>query len=265
MKLFEATPKYVQAAYLFKESLNKSQLTFLKEEAGIASDSQLNQLFKKIAKDLKGKGKTTQDPNTVDLNTVSGNTKQPQTEEVLTEGLVLTLLLASPTFLELLSKIIDWSYKKLMLSPEEQKQLDQYKTDYANAVKANDTAKIKELHDSIYASKVGKALDKFAHVAHKALLLPIEKLVYGIGWLTNDDFLKKDAEWVAELMYAVIMISVAGIGISHSLESISATKTAMVKLGTSTDAVSHLVTDSVKGGKLTIDLFKKIIGSFIKE
>jgi hypothetical protein len=262
MKLYNIIPAHTKAFVLVKESLSKSDRAILKE-AGIASDADLENLIKGIAKDLAKKDLTDKAPEDVSLDAVEDSTKQ-KNEDALNEGLVLTLILASPTLIKLLGKLIDWAYSKLALSADEKKELEQYKKDYAAAVKAGDKEKIHDLHDKVHASKVGKALGKFAHMAHEAFVWPIKKLLQGVAFLNGNSWLKENAQQAAELIYAVIMIGVAGHGIVHSLEGVSGLSSALTKLGTNMEALSHLTVDALKGGDMTAEVLKFIFGKILK-
>jgi hypothetical protein len=262
MKLFDALPPRVKAFTFIKESLTKQEKQFL-SEAGIASDSDLEKLLKGIAKDLKAKNLTNgKGPDDISLDAIASD--KAIKEDVLTEGLILTLVLASPTLLKLLGKLIDWCYAKLMLSTDEQKELAQYKKDFAAAEKLGDTAEIHRLHDKIYASKLGKTLTKFSHTAHDAFVYPIKKLLQGIAFLNGDEWLKENAKEVAELVYAAIMIGVAGQGILHSLEGIKGVSSALQVLGTNAEKLLHITVDTAKGADMTTDILKTIISKVIK-
>jgi len=261
MKLYDAIPKHTKAYLLVKESLTTSERSML-AEAGIASDADLEKLLKGIAKDLEAKKLSTKGPEDVSLDAVEAD---PTIEEdVLDEGLVLTLVLASPTLLKLLGKLIDWAYSKIALSSEEKKELDQYKKDFAAAIKTGDKAKEKELHDKVYASKVGKALSKFAHMAHEAFVWPIKKLLQGVAFMNGSKWLKENAGPAAELIYACIMIGVAGAGIMHSLEGVTGLKAAIGHLGTNLEHLTHFTVDATKGADMTWEVLKMIISKIIK-
>ena len=45
--------------------------------------------------------------------------------------------------------------------------------------KSGDKKAMHDLHDKVHASKVGKALAKFAHLAHEAFVWPIKKILQG--------------------------------------------------------------------------------------
>jgi hypothetical protein len=164
----------------------------------------------------------------------------------------------------LLGKLIDWCYAKIALSSEERKELDGYKAELEAAYKSGDEHKIHELHDKVYASKVGKALGKLAHMAHEAFVYPIKKILQGVAFLNGSKWLKENAEPAAELIYAIIMIGVASAGVFHSLEGITGLKAAISHLGTDLEKITHLVVDALKGGDMTVAILKTLIGNIIK-
>lgn len=262
MKLYDAIPTHTKALVFIKESLTTKERAML-AEAGIASDADLEKLLKGIAKDLEAKHLTKdKGPDDVSLDAIEAD--KSIEEDVLNEGLVLTLILASPTLLKLLGKLIDWCYAKMILSPDEKKQLEQYKKEFAEAEKANDKEKIHELHDKIYASSLGKALGKFAHTAHEAFVWPIKKLLQGVAFLNGSEWLKKNAGEAAELIYACIMIGVAGQGIMHSLEGVTGVKAAIGHLGSNLEHLTHFTVDATKGADMTTDVLKAIISKVLK-
>lgn len=261
MKLYDAIPAHTKAYLLVKESLTASERTML-AEAGIASDADLEKLLKGIAKDLENKKLSTKGPEDVSLDAIEADPTIE--EEVLEEGLVLTLILASPTLLKLLGKLIDWAYAKLALSSDEKKELESFKQQYAAAEKAGDKKAIHDLHDKVYASKVGKALGKFAHMAHEAFVWPIKKILQGVAFLNGSKWLKENAGPAAELIYACIMIGVAGHGIMHSLEGVTGVKAALSHLGSNAEHLTHFVVDATKGGDMTVEVLKSIISKIVK-
>jgi hypothetical protein len=121
MKLYDAIPAHTKAFVLVKESLTKQDRSML-AEAGIASDADLEKLLKGIAKDLENKKLSSKGPEDVSLDAIESD--DTIKEDVLNEGLFLSLVLASPTLLKLLGKLIDWAYSKLALTSEERKELE---------------------------------------------------------------------------------------------------------------------------------------------
>jgi hypothetical protein len=261
MKLYDAIPAHTKAFVLVKESLTKQDRTML-AEAGIASDADLEKLLKGIAKDLQNKKLSTKGPEDISLDAIESD--DTIKEDILEEGLILSLVLASPTLLKLLGKLIDWAYAKMALTSEERKELADYKKQYEAAEKAGDKKTMHDLHDKIYASKVGKALGKFAHMAHAAFVYPIKKILQGVAFLNGNKWLKENAGPAADLIYACIMIGVAGFGIYHALEGVSGVSSALSHLGTNSEALTHLVVDSLKGSDMTMEVLKSVISKVIK-
>ena len=261
MRLYDAIPAHTKAFVLVKESLTK-QDRYMLAEAGIASDADLEKLLKGIAKDLQAKKLSTKSPEDVSLDAIEADTTIK--EDLLEEGLILSLVLASPTLLKLLGKLIDWAYAKMALTSEERKELADYKNQYEAAEKAGDEKTMHDLHDKIYASKVGKALGKFAHMAHAAFVFPIKKILQGVAFLNGNKWLKENAAPAADLIYACIMIGVAGFGIYHALEGVSGVSSALSHLGTNSEALTHLVVDSLKGSDMTMEVLKSVISKVIK-
>jgi hypothetical protein len=174
-------------------------------------------------------------------------------------------MLASPTLLKLLGKLIDWVYSKLALSDAEKTELKKSQDAYKAAVKSGDKAKQKELENSINASKAGKVLNKLSKSLHHVYVTPLEKLVYGIGWLKGDEGIKKNAHSVAEVLYVLIMLGVAGYGVYHSLEAMPSVIAAFKNLGLNFDNVAHLVIDTLKGGDMTVEGFKMVLKNVLKK
>lgn len=262
MKLYDAVPTHTKASIFVKEHLTRKEKAFL-TEAGLASDSDIENMLKQIAKELEKKDLTDKSPEDVDLDAIETG-KETTQEGALNEGLVLTLILASPTLLKLLGKLIDWAYSKLALSSDQKAELEKYKKEYAAALKAGDKKKEHELHDKVHASAAGKILAKWSHMAHEAFVWPIKKILQGVAWLNGNKWLKENAGPAAELIYACIMIGVAGHGIMHSLEGVSGLTSAVSKLGTNLPDLTHFVVDTLKGGDMTVDVLKTIFSKFIK-
>lgn len=263
MKLVSLAPINSRAAYRIFESLSATDKHVLKEAGELASDADLENLLKKIAVELD----SNKSPEEVSINAIKQDAKESgvKLEAKLNEGLLLTVMLASPTLLKLLSKLIDWVYSKIALSDAEKEELKNNQDAYKAAVKSGDKAKQKELENSINSSKAGKLLNSLSKSLHHAYVTPIEKIIYGIGWLKGDDAMKKNAHHVAEVIYVLIMLSVAGYGVYHSLESMPSVIAAFKNLGMNFDNVAHLVIDSIKGSDMTIEGFKMILKNVLKK
>jgi hypothetical protein len=263
MKLISLAPINSRAAYQIYESLSAVDKRILKEAGGLASDSDLENLLKKIAVELD----SSKTPDDISINSIEQDAKESgvKLEAKLNEGLLLTVMLASPTLLKLLGKLIDWVYSKLALSDAEKTELKKSQDAYKAAVKSGDKAKQKELENSINASKAGKVLNKLSKSLHHVYVAPLEKLVYGIGWLKGDEGIKKNAHNVAEVLYVLIMLGVAGYGVYHSLEAMPSVVVAFKNLGLNFDNVAHLVIDTLKGGDMTVEGFKMVLKNVLKK
>lgn len=261
MRLYDAIPNHTKAFVLVKESLSKQDRAIL-AEAGIASDADLERLLKGIAKDLEAKKLSTKGPEDVDLDAIESDTSIK--EDVLEESLTVTLILASPTLLKLLGKLIDWVYAKVALSSEQKKELADYKAQYKEAEKSGDKKAMHDLHDKVHASKLGKLLAKTSHAAHAVLVSPIAILLKGIAFMNGNKWLKANYKEAANLIFAIIMIGYAGYGIWHSLEGITSVKSAVAHLGTNMEKLTHLTVDATKGTDMTVDVLKVVIGKIFK-
>lgn len=263
MKLISLAPLNSRMAYQVLESLSVTDKRVLKEAGGLASDADLENLLKKIAVELD----SNKSPEEVDIDSIEQDAKQSgvKLEAKINESLLATVFLASPTLLKLFGKLIDWVYSKIALSDAEKAELEKIQKEYKDAVKAGDKAKQKELENKIFASKAGKTFSKLGKSLHHVYVAPIEKLIYGIGWLKGDEDMKKSAHHVAEVIYVLIMLGVAGYGIYHSLHEMPSVIEAFKNLGLNYENVAHLVIDSLKGGDMTIEGFKIILKNILKK
>jgi hypothetical protein len=263
MKLISLTPIDAHATYRLFESLTVSDRNILKEASGLASDAELEKLLKKIAVEID----SNKQPEDIDINAIEQDAKSGNNvkEGTLNESLIITLILAAPTLLKLLGKLVDWVYSKINLTDAQKAELKKFQDEYAAAVKSHDEAKKTELEDKIYATQAGKWIGNSARKLHELYVLPIEKLVYGIGWLKDDDNIKKHAHSVAEVLYVITMLGVAGYGVYHSLHSMPSVIEAFRNIGLNFDNVATLVIDSIKGGDMSVEGLKMILKSVLKK
>lgn len=261
MRLYDAIPNHTKAFVLVKESLSKQDRAIL-AEAGIASDADLEKLLKGIAKDLEAKKLSTKGPEEIDLDTIESDPTIK--EDVLEESLTITLILASPTLLKLLGKLIDWVYAKIALSSEQKKELADYKEQYKAAEKSGDKKAMHDLHDKVHASALGKLLAKASHGAHAVLVSPIAVLLKGMAFMSKNKWLKENYKEAANLIFAILMIGYAGYGIWHSLEGIASVKSALAHLGTNMEKLTHLTVDATKGTDMTVEVLKVVLAKIFK-
>jgi hypothetical protein len=259
MKLINLAPINTRATYRLFESLSVTDRIMLKEANELATDADLEKLLKKIAVELD----SNKQPEEVSLDAIKQDSSVK--EGTLNEGLLLTLILASPTLLKLLGKLTDWVYSKVALSDADKTELKSVQDEYAAAIKSHDKAKQKELSDKIYATKAGKVLSNASKSLHHVFVTPLEKIVYGIGWLKNDESIKKHAHSVAEVLYVLIMLGVAGYGVYHSLHSMPSVVEAFQDLGLNFENVAHLVIDTIKGGDMTVEALKMVVKAVLKK
>lgn len=261
MKLANLTPATSRAAYQIFESLSVTDRHVLKEAGGLASDADLEKLLKKIAVELDA----SISPEEIDIDAIEQDAKETgvklERKSKVTESLEVALIAGAPTLLKLLSKLIDWIYSKLALSSEQEQALKKIQAEYKEAVKSGDKATQEKLKDKIYASSLGRLLGKASKGLHHAYVWPIKHLVYGIGWLKDNDYMKEHAEDIAEVLYTISMLGLAGWGIYHALHEIPSVVEAFTNLGLNYHNIATIVIDSIKGGEMTTEITKKVINT----
>jgi hypothetical protein len=223
------------------------------------------------------------DPSKIDLYKIEKN-EEPSKED-LKEGVVtlaITIAGLIPPALELVGSTTNWVKRNATnWTPEEKQRLDtinqniKEKKKEANALdKANDPrekqvkAELEELiktRDTIFGSKAGNFMKKWGEKLHHAYVWPIKKMLDGIAWYQryrakfyNDDKpLSKFAtdehlrEKIANIMYATIMMSIAGVGAISHLKHLAGVAT-----------VATTIADGVKASKSAADILKDVL-SFV--
>jgi hypothetical protein len=116
---------------------------------------------------------------------------------------------------------------------------------------------IKELEEEKeekFGTKLGSLFKEGAHAVHEIYLGPIKLLLSSIAW-TADKFGKKikiqDEAYrdkIAEIIYAVVMISAAGAGVASHLSHL-----------TSIQPILTTIVELAKGGKSVGDILKAVI------
>ena len=102
----------------------------------------------------------------------------------------------------------------------------------------------------MWGSDFGQWMKHSAHKLHSVYVWPIKKLLQGIAFFQKKDSKLKDPKFrekVANILYAITMASVAGIGILSHLGHLSG-------LG----PVALTIADGVKEGKSITDIVKGI-------
>lgn len=182
----------------------------------------------------------------------------------LEEGsLLITLALLAPILLEAVGWLTN-KVKRQFLSGQEKKELEilKKKIEDKKLEKKNLDKKsfglsknefelekqIKHLEhemDEKFGSKIGNWFKSAGHELHKAYTVPILLILEGIAtvqrWKGNKESLFQDPEYrqkIANIVYAVIMIGIAGVGIAGSLSHLTGVKEVM-----------SVILEAVKGGK----------------
>jgi len=223
------------------------------------------------------------DPSKIDLDKIEKN-EEPSKEDVKESVVALSITIAGliPPALELVGTITNWVKRNATKwTPEEKQRLDtinqniEEKKKEAEALdKANDPrekqvrAEIKELiktRDTIFGSRAGNFMKEWGEKLHHAYVWPIKKMLDGIAWYQrfrakfyNDDKpLPKFAtdehlrEKIANIIYATIMMTIAGVGAYSHLKHLAGVAT-----------VATTIADSVKAGKSAADILKDVL-SFV--
>lgn len=249
-----------------------SEINGLTEEESAVSDDQIEQLILQAAKELKGRVKRNPEEINVDaLQSGEEGAIKTENQEVIKESLSLALFLGAPTILKLIGKLIDWVYRKFILSKEEKRQWQEAGADLAyakemgklpNGKKVSDD-EIHHMEEKMYKSKIGKKLYDVSHSLHDAYIFPLRSVIAGLMWVMDDKISTsqawKNAKRAADLIYAVIMIGIAGYGALHSLQSIPSVAAAISTVG----GYSALATSGIdlsKGADMVLKLIRGSLG-----
>ena len=145
---------------------------------------------------------------------------------------------------------------KIEETKERKKVVNKNDNTYSDEEK-NLEKEIKELEeekDKKFGSKLGIFFKDTAHGLHEMYLGPIKLVLEGIAW-TASKFGKKikiqDEAYrdkIAEIIYAIVMISAAGIGIASHFSHLNAVQ-----------PVLSTIVDMAKGGKSVADIVKTVI------
>lgn len=238
-------------------------------EADAVSDQQIEDLIMKAAKELKAAGKIDAVPTEIDIDKLEkgdeSGIKISESKRQLHEDIITALILAAPTLLQLLSKLVDAVYRQITMSDAE---LDQWKEkkaafDFAKKVGKSIDGKllskddIHHMEDELYKSKAGKFILKAAHWLHDAYISPLRLVIAGISYAALDKSWRecwKDSKPAAETLYCIIMIGIAGYGIVHALPGITGLSASVIT------PVATVVVDATKGQDMTATVLKKILG-----
>ena len=238
-------------------------------EAEGVSDQQIEDLIIKASKELKAAGKIDAVPTDIDVDKLEkGDESGIEISEAkyrLHEELLTALILAAPTLIELLTKLVDWVYRQAVMSDDERKKWKEQRAafDYAKKTgKKIDGTPVtdKDIHhmqDELFKSKAGKAFLKAAHGLHNLYVAPLRIIIAGIMYTALDEsWIKiwKQSKQKAEILYCIVMVGIAGYGIVHSLPAIT---------GLASSAIAPIATatiDAAKGSDMSASIIKKVLG-----
>jgi len=248
-------------------------------EAEAVTDDQIAVLIQKAAKELK----LTNTPDSpkdieVDLDAMEQGKEDAielknESKQPLQEALVLSAILAAPTLLTLLANVIEWVYRFFALSKEEKESFKKDKAAYKEALKTGklpdgteaDEHTLHDMEEKLFKTNVGKLILKLSHALHNLYVGPIRAIIAGLKWMGGQEeglsFRQawKEAKKPAEIIFAIIMIGIAGYFGIHALHGIPAVIDAVKSIGGLTKLAS-VVIDALKGGDMTGTVLKAIVG-----
>jgi hypothetical protein len=238
-------------------------------EADAVSDQQIEDLIMKAAKELKAAGKIDAVPTEIDIDKLEkgdeSGIKLSESKRQLHEDIITALILAAPTLLELLAKLIEAVYRRIAMSDAEREQWKKKKAAFNSAKKTGKSIDgkplskddIHHMEDELYKSKAGKFILKAAHWLHDAYISPLRLVIAGISYAALDVSWRecwKESKQAAETIYCIIMIGIAGYGIVHALPGITGLAASALA------PVATVAVDATKGQDMTATILKKILG-----
>ena len=238
-------------------------------EADAVSDQQIEDLIMKAAKELKAAGKIDAVPTEIDIDKLEkgdeSGIKISESKRQLHEDIITALVLAAPTLLELLAKLIEAVYRRIAMSDAEREQWKKKKAAFNSAKKTGKSIDgkplskddIHHMEDELYKSKAGKFILKAAHWLHDAYISPLRLVIAGISYAALDVSWRecwKESKQAAETIYCIIMIGIAGYGIVHALPGITGLAASALA------PVATVAVDATKGQDMTATILKKILG-----
>jgi len=266
MLIQEAKRLQKLAGIITEDQLNESEILF--EET--VSDENIENAIAKVLKI---------DPSKVDLDKIEK--EEPSEEDIkdLKESIALTAITIAgliPPALELVGSTTNWVKRNFALSDQEKKELDilnqkiKDKEKEIELLDKNDDPKEENAReelstlikqkDELYGTEFGTKMKEWGHKLHHAYTWPIRKMLDGLAWweklkhqVYGDSFKltkiqdKKFREKLANIIYATIMLGIAGFGVASHLKH-------LVGVG----PVLTTIADGVKAGKSTAEIVQSI-------
>lgn len=245
-------------------------------ESEDVTDDQIADMLLKASKEIKGLNVKNVKDIDLDLDAMAKGEEdaieiKKEYKQPLQESLTLALILGAPTILNILAKILDWVYRFFALNKEEKIKYQEEAAAYQYAKKTGklpDGTKVtaEDLHkleDDLFKSKAGEFIKNLGHKLHDKYVAPIRGLIAGLMWMykgNKKSMLQcwKEAQRPAEIIYAVVMLGVAGYGAVHSILSIPSAAAAISSIGGITN-LATAVTDATKGGEMTSKIIKSVL------
>ena len=241
-------------------------------EAEAVTDDQIEQLLIKAAAELKLPKPADIDVDAIERGEDDAIQIKKESKKSLNESLTISLILAAPTILKLIANIVDWVYRLFTIKGEEKKKYDQEWDAYGIAKKTGklpdgtpaDEHKLHDMQDALYKSKAGKAILGLAHKLHDFYIGGIRRIIAGLLWMDQDANLSmkqafEKAKKPAEIIFAIVMIGLAGWGAVHAITAIPSAAAAVQSAGGLAQLTTAVI-DTTKGGDMTVTAIKAVLG-----
>jgi len=232
------------------------------------SEDQTEDLLMQTLKDLAAKGVVPKDdiPKDIDIDAMTKDDHEgaiKETNRSLNEG--ITAVLAIPAVLDIIGRAIDWLWRKVFKSKEEQKAYNVAKKKY-KAMKKDPNVSDEELHhffeENLINTKVGGAFKKIGHKLHDLFSTPIRVIVAGLQWMfppKNEKgkgwrYFWKKSRKMTDIVFSIMLIAIAGFEVGkeaievfqHGAEGLSAAKSALAgaelgDIGVSGEAIYNML------------------------
>jgi len=244
-------------------------------EAEAVTDQQIEDLILQLAKDLKAAGKIETVPTDIDVDKLEkgdeSGIQMSESKQQINEGLAMGIVLAMPTLLKLLSKIVDWIFRTATMSGAEKTEWEEQKAAFDYAKKTGKTIDgkpvseddIHHMEDAIYKSKFGKGINWLSHKLHAAYISPLRLIIAGAIYIYDNENEKGQVSWKqawkdsrkpADIIYAVFMFIYAGYSGIKAVTQVVDLPVAQL------EPIALVVIDTLKGQDMSMVLLKKILG-----
>jgi len=120
----------------------------------------------------------------------------------------------------------------------------------------NEINKLKKIRDKLFGTSFAEWLKNKGHELHHAYTTPIRLALYGLAKISKKDSKLRDEKFrekIANVIYAITMVSLAGIGIWEGLSSLSGV-----------NEVGSIILKGIEGGLNTSEIRKQAISALLK-